>query len=244
MGEEGSRRSVTCTILAIEQSDMFYRVCAVCERTISTPTCFCHSSNPPSKRLFRILMSVATDTEVLTVICFDRVARLLFGCSADEFFEFAKRHPFSGIYILFFVLFNATKDQVPINLWIAFGLQGSLLSSDGLLVPYGRYLNDQKRFNNVTLSNTPLNTNLEESERFTEPIAYEIFFTSIHKHLDSFLKKCGDTHFQISHPVLHHSTIHCATARNELPNQLTCKKSYKSLLTPSSSWRMSLSSEV
>ncbi|KAL2331998.1 hypothetical protein Fmac_019579 [Flemingia macrophylla] len=95
MEREGRRRRVACTILAIDDTDMFYRVCAVCERTISTPTCcLCGSS---TKRLFRILMSVATDSAVLTVVCFDRVARLLFGCSADEFFHFVKLHPFSGL---------------------------------------------------------------------------------------------------------------------------------------------------
>ncbi|ESW22144.1 hypothetical protein PHAVU_005G131100 [Phaseolus vulgaris] len=95
--EEGSKRRVTCTILSIDHTDMFYRVCGVCERTLPNPSSICHSCNPPSKRLFRFLMSVATDTEVLTVICFDRVAKLLLGCSADEFFHFAKLHPFSGV---------------------------------------------------------------------------------------------------------------------------------------------------
>nr|ACU15404.1 unknown [Glycine max] len=99
MGEEGSTGRVTCSVLSIDHTNMFYRVCAVCERTISDPTFVCHPSNPPSKRLFRILMSVATDTQVLTVVCFDRVARLLFGCSADEFFHFAKLHPFSGVTV-------------------------------------------------------------------------------------------------------------------------------------------------
>lgn len=41
-------------------------------------------------------VSIATDTKVLNVICFDRAARILFGCSADEFFDFAKIHPFAG----------------------------------------------------------------------------------------------------------------------------------------------------
>ena len=41
-------------------------------------------------------MSVASDTEVFVVVMFDRAARVLFGCSADEFFHFAKLHPFSG----------------------------------------------------------------------------------------------------------------------------------------------------
>ncbi|KAK7305524.1 hypothetical protein VNO77_43430 [Canavalia gladiata] len=99
-GDKTSTESVTCTILCIDHTDMCYRVCADCERTISTPISlcsFCHSSN--SKRLFRILMSVATHTQVLTVICFDRVSTLLFGCSADHFFNFAKLHPFSEITV-------------------------------------------------------------------------------------------------------------------------------------------------
>ncbi|OWM67112.1 hypothetical protein CDL15_Pgr000564 [Punica granatum] len=40
-------------------------------------------------------MSVATDQKVFTAICFDRTARVIFGCSADEFFDFAKLHPFA-----------------------------------------------------------------------------------------------------------------------------------------------------
>lgn len=46
-------------------------------------------------------MSIATDKKVQTVICFDRLARVLFGCYADEFFDFAKLHPFAGM--LYFI---------------------------------------------------------------------------------------------------------------------------------------------
>ncbi|XP_027343374.1 uncharacterized protein LOC113855945 [Abrus precatorius] len=98
--EEGSRERVTCAVLSIDHSNMHYRVCGVCERTLSTATllcAFCNSSH--SKRLFRILMSVATDTDVLTLVCFDRVATTLFGCSADHFFHFAKLHPFSEVTV-------------------------------------------------------------------------------------------------------------------------------------------------
>lgn len=45
-------------------------------------------------------ISIATDTKVKVVICFDRAARVLFGCSADHFFDFAKLHPFAGNFIL------------------------------------------------------------------------------------------------------------------------------------------------
>ncbi|KAH7561109.1 hypothetical protein JRO89_XS10G0175000 [Xanthoceras sorbifolium] len=42
-------------------------------------------------------ISIATDTKVKVVICFDRAARVFFGCSADEFFHFAKLHPFAAM---------------------------------------------------------------------------------------------------------------------------------------------------
>lgn len=48
-------------------------------------------------------ISIATDTKVKVVICFDRAARVLFGCSADEFVDFAKVHPFAGIFFSFFL---------------------------------------------------------------------------------------------------------------------------------------------
>ncbi|KAJ7947870.1 Nucleic acid-binding, OB-fold containing protein [Quillaja saponaria] len=99
--------TLVCTVLAINSTDLCYRVCSICERTLadnpingpSSPCKFCNFNafNPGSsgsKRLFRVLMSIATDTKVFTVICFDRAARVLFGCSADEFFDFAKLHPF------------------------------------------------------------------------------------------------------------------------------------------------------
>lgn len=91
-----------CTVVAIDHTSSFYRVCSVCERTLpdnNTASCHCRGFNalgPASKRLFRLLVSIATDTKVFVVICFDRAARVLFGCSADEFFDFAKLHPYAG----------------------------------------------------------------------------------------------------------------------------------------------------
>ncbi|PKI51460.1 hypothetical protein CRG98_028171 [Punica granatum] len=68
-------------------------------RKIPPPThchhCAARNAAAGSKRLFRVLMSVATDQKVFTAICFDRTARVIFGCSADEFFDFAKLHPFA-----------------------------------------------------------------------------------------------------------------------------------------------------
>ncbi|KAK9999416.1 hypothetical protein SO802_019019 [Lithocarpus litseifolius] len=94
------------TVLAINHTNLCYRVCAVCERTLpdNDPTSLCkfcnfnafNSVSSGSKRLFRVLMSIASDTKVFTVICFDRMAKVIFGCSADEFFDFAKLHPFAG----------------------------------------------------------------------------------------------------------------------------------------------------
>ncbi|CAA3022730.1 Hypothetical predicted protein [Olea europaea subsp. europaea] len=94
------------TLVAIDHTNICYRVCSVCEKTLSDNTNACkycnfnNSFNPGSsgsKRLFRVLMSIATDTKVFVVIMFDRAARVLFGCSADEFFDFAKTHPFAAV---------------------------------------------------------------------------------------------------------------------------------------------------
>ncbi|XP_057953066.1 uncharacterized protein LOC131147590 isoform X2 [Malania oleifera] len=101
--------TLVCTVVAMDHTSFCYRVCSVCERTLPDPSIsatppFCKFCDPnafnpnssASKRLFRVLISVASDTKVFVVICFDRAARVLFGCSADEFFDFAKLHPFAA----------------------------------------------------------------------------------------------------------------------------------------------------
>ncbi|KAJ4725028.1 Nucleic acid-binding, OB-fold containing protein [Melia azedarach] len=64
-------------------------------------TVFCNFNNysvtTSSKRLFRLLISIATDTKVKVVICFDRADRVLFGCSADDFLHFVCIHPFAAM---------------------------------------------------------------------------------------------------------------------------------------------------
>lgn len=50
-------------------------------------------------------MSIATDTKVFVVVMFDRAARVLFGCSADEFFDFAKTNPYAGMPLSFCCLY-------------------------------------------------------------------------------------------------------------------------------------------
>ncbi|KAF5744752.1 hypothetical protein HS088_TW07G00331 [Tripterygium wilfordii] len=89
--------TVMCSLIAMDHSDLFYRICSICEKTLPCdPSSLCKSCDCPPKRLFRLLVSIATDTKVLNVICFDRAARVLFGCSADDFFDFAKLHPFAA----------------------------------------------------------------------------------------------------------------------------------------------------
>ncbi|KAK9168617.1 hypothetical protein Syun_000757 [Stephania yunnanensis] len=97
--------TATSAIIAVDASSFCYRVCSACERTLSgnSDVCgFCdfRAFNPGtigSRRVYRILVSIASGTEVFVVICFDRAARVLFGCSADEFFDFVKRNPFAGM---------------------------------------------------------------------------------------------------------------------------------------------------
>ncbi|KAL4577019.1 hypothetical protein LXL04_013120 [Taraxacum kok-saghyz] len=115
---EAEKRTTTiCTVVAIDHTALSYTVCSFCERTLpensipspSVTLCdHCNftrnssavphrvSTSNPSKRLFRVLMSVATDTKVFVVVVFDRAARVLFGCSAQDFIDFAKLHSFSG----------------------------------------------------------------------------------------------------------------------------------------------------
>ncbi|XP_010532370.1 PREDICTED: uncharacterized protein LOC104808393, partial [Tarenaya hassleriana] len=98
--------TVICSLLAIDHGDYCYRVCSRCERVFSgddvnggggdpyPPSLFCtFCKSKESKLLYRLLMSIATDAEVKSVICFDRAATTLFGCSADEFVTFAKPNP-------------------------------------------------------------------------------------------------------------------------------------------------------
>ncbi|KAI3722097.1 hypothetical protein L2E82_33124 [Cichorium intybus] len=115
--EADKRTTTICTVFAIDHTALYYSVCSFCERTLpesntaapSVPHCeHCNftrnttavphhgSTSNPSKRLFRVLMSVATETKVSVVVVFDRAARVLFGCSAQHFFDFAKLHPFAA----------------------------------------------------------------------------------------------------------------------------------------------------
>ncbi|XP_068646511.1 uncharacterized protein [Aristolochia californica] len=103
MGTQSTPRPLLCTVVAVDSTCFYYRVCAVCEKALpDNSTCkFCDykAFNPGSsgsKRVYRILLSIASESKVMVVICFDRAARVLFGCSADDFFNFAKFNPFSA----------------------------------------------------------------------------------------------------------------------------------------------------
>ncbi|KAJ3670159.1 hypothetical protein LUZ60_010483 [Juncus effusus] len=83
-----------CAIVDLDTTSLTYLSCPFCSKPLSTslphcPPCSRNNRVPPTPtRLFRLLLSVATSDEVTTVVCFDRAARVLMGCSADEFVGF------------------------------------------------------------------------------------------------------------------------------------------------------------
>ncbi|CAH2060339.1 unnamed protein product, partial [Thlaspi arvense] len=106
-------QTVICELLAVDLSDYCYRVCSHCERVLpgdynndsatqKNPNCSTVSSYEPFflfMSFLSSLISIATETTVKTVICFDRAATLLFGCSADEFFHFTKLNPLTATMV-------------------------------------------------------------------------------------------------------------------------------------------------
>ncbi|GAA0139748.1 hypothetical protein LIER_01234 [Lithospermum erythrorhizon] len=103
-----SNSSFLCSVVAIDHTNLSYRVCSQCEKSLpqTNNSSFCkycnfnnkdNTSFTASKRLFKVLVSIATDTKVFVVVMFDRAAKVLFGCSADEFFDFEKTHPFAAV---------------------------------------------------------------------------------------------------------------------------------------------------
>nr|GEU83632.1 hypothetical protein [Tanacetum cinerariifolium] len=97
--EADTPTTITCTVIAVDHLSLHYTVCSSCERTLpdnNTQCCCNQVVGPTSKLLFRVLMSVATDTKVIVVVAFDRAAKVLFGCSAQHFLDFANIYPFSA----------------------------------------------------------------------------------------------------------------------------------------------------
>nr|KJB39324.1 hypothetical protein B456_007G006500 [Gossypium raimondii] len=109
-GNESTR--LVCSILAMDQSCFSYKVCRFCETPVpdDKPAEFicnnrkCAGRRRSSKRLFRLLFSIGTETRVMNVVAFDRAAQVIFGCSAQEFFDFSILHPCAGNF--FFLLFQ------------------------------------------------------------------------------------------------------------------------------------------
>ncbi|KAL6967159.1 hypothetical protein U1Q18_032963 [Sarracenia purpurea var. burkii] len=93
-------------LVSISTNDFFFSFCTSTVFPLKMVSCnfifFSHFGFvaffffPFSLSLFDMQMSIASDTEVFVVVMFDRAARVLFGCSADEFFDFAKLHPFAA----------------------------------------------------------------------------------------------------------------------------------------------------
>ncbi|MBA0740804.1 hypothetical protein Gogos_013990 [Gossypium gossypioides] len=44
--------------------------------------------------------SIGTETRVMNVVAFDRAAQVIFGCSAQEFFDFSILHPCAALGVL------------------------------------------------------------------------------------------------------------------------------------------------
>ncbi|MCL7030990.1 hypothetical protein MKW94_024975 [Papaver nudicaule] len=97
--------SLFCTVVAMDTTDYCYLVCSLCEKTLPNEYSSCKYCDPKffnpgssnSKRLYRILVSIASSEEVFVVVLFDRVARVLIGCSADEFFNFTMVNPSAAV---------------------------------------------------------------------------------------------------------------------------------------------------
>ncbi|XP_022730185.1 uncharacterized protein LOC111285162 [Durio zibethinus] len=96
--------TVICVILAMDQSCFSYKACSNCETAIpeipsSDFVCKsnrCNGRSYPYKRLFRLLFSIAAESKVFNVVCFDKAAQVIFGCSALQFFDFSFQHPFAA----------------------------------------------------------------------------------------------------------------------------------------------------
>ena len=88
-----------CTVVAADMSEFSYLSCPGCERALPDRaeggvSCgACGRGGPAPARVYRLLLSVATHDRVFPVVLFDRVARALIGCSADELARLFAAHP-------------------------------------------------------------------------------------------------------------------------------------------------------
>ncbi|KAF8728015.1 hypothetical protein HU200_018588 [Digitaria exilis] len=106
-GDGGAAAAATstppfCTIVAADTSDFSYLSCPRCELALpnGAASCFaCAGSGgvqPAPARVYRLLLSLATHDRVFPVVLFDRAARTLMGCPADELARLFAAHPDSA----------------------------------------------------------------------------------------------------------------------------------------------------
>uniref|UniRef100_A0A0E0MAC5 Replication factor A C-terminal domain-containing protein n=1 Tax=Oryza punctata TaxID=4537 RepID=A0A0E0MAC5_ORYPU len=86
-----------CTIVAADMSDFCYLSCPRCERALpdhadACAACTGRGGGPAPARVYRLRVSVATHDRVEPVVLFDRAARVLVGCPADELACFFAAH--------------------------------------------------------------------------------------------------------------------------------------------------------
>ncbi|OEL23334.1 hypothetical protein BAE44_0015647 [Dichanthelium oligosanthes] len=88
-----------CTIVAADTSDFSYLSCPRCELALpdGATSCFaCGGGQPTLARVYRLLLSLATHDRVVPIVLFDRAARTLMGCPADDLARFFAAHPGSA----------------------------------------------------------------------------------------------------------------------------------------------------
>uniref|UniRef100_A0A0D9XM35 Replication factor A C-terminal domain-containing protein n=1 Tax=Leersia perrieri TaxID=77586 RepID=A0A0D9XM35_9ORYZ len=86
-----------CTIVAADMSDFCYLSCPRCERALPDHAAACAACGggggvPAPVRVYRLGVSLATHDRVVRAVVFDRAARGLVGCPADELSRFFSEH--------------------------------------------------------------------------------------------------------------------------------------------------------
>ncbi|RLN17613.1 uncharacterized protein C2845_PM02G20990 [Panicum miliaceum] len=92
-----------CTIMAVDTSDFSYLSCPRCELALPDGAVSCFAcggggggGQPAPTRVYRLLLSLATHDRVVPVVLFNRTARTLMGCPADDLARFFAAHPGSA----------------------------------------------------------------------------------------------------------------------------------------------------
>ncbi|KAL6905287.1 hypothetical protein ACP4OV_002888 [Aristida adscensionis] len=87
-----------CTIVAADTAAFSYLSCPRCNVALPDHSASCFAcggqrATPAPARVYRLVLSVATHDRVVPVVLFDRAARVLMGCSADELAGLFAAHP-------------------------------------------------------------------------------------------------------------------------------------------------------